>query len=123
MKIYNKGDGKNIRRAFRKFMPKAERLLWNALKNKQVNGLRFLRQYGVEKYTLDFYCPVLRLAIEVDGDSHYITDKNQQSDKIRQNVIESHGIKVLRVTNTDVYKNLNGVIEMIYRLSEDLQNK
>src|SRR5690606_22435242 len=117
MKIYNKGDGKNIRRAFRKSMPKAERLLWNVIKNKQVNGLRFLRQYGVENYTLDFYCPAIRLAIEVDGDSHYINDHNQESDKIRQNVIESHGIKVLRVTNTDVYKNLDGIIEMIYSLS------
>ena len=95
-------------------MPKAERILWNQLRNKQLLGLRFLRQYGVESFTLDFYCPAIRLAIEVDGDSHTITDEKQRNDLERQEQIENHGIKVIRVTNPDICKNLNGVMEYIY---------
>ena len=61
---------------------------------------------------VDFYCPEHRLAIEVDGDSHF-TRVAKQADERRQNSIESFGIRVLRFTNTDVAENLEGVLERI----------
>ena len=51
-------------------MTKAEVLLWLQLKNRKMLGQRFLRQYGIDAYVVDFYCPKLKLAIEVDGESH-----------------------------------------------------
>ena len=98
-------------------MPKAETVLWLKLKNKQRKGFKFRRQYSVNKYIVDFYCPELKLAVEVDGDSHYF-DSNIESDKKRQEYIESQGISVLRFTNNDVYKNLDEVLSTIEKYIE-----
>jgi very-short-patch-repair endonuclease len=98
-------------------MPKAETVLRLKLKNKQRKGFKFRRQYSVNKYIVDFYCPELKLAIEVDGDSHYF-DSNIESDKKRQEYIESQGIHVLRFTNDDVYKNLDEVLSTIEKYIE-----
>jgi very-short-patch-repair endonuclease len=93
-------------------MPKAEVILWSKIKNKQL-GERFLRQYSVEKYVLDFYCPRLLLAIEIDGDVHYLTETKIAADNARQQFIEKLGITFLRFTNIDIYKNLDGVLIQI----------
>jgi very-short-patch-repair endonuclease len=93
-------------------MPKSEVLLWTKLKNRQMQGERFLRQYSVDQYVLDFYCPRLKLAI-VDGDSHF-TRAAEEHDKERQEYIEALSIKFLRFTNSDVCDNLDGVCQMIY---------
>ena len=95
-------------------MPPAEVTLWQFLRNKQANGHKFRRQYSVDKYVLDFYCPSAKLAIEVDGDSHF-SDTAIQSDKIRQKAIEEMGIRFLRFTNRDIYENLEGVFEEILK--------
>jgi very-short-patch-repair endonuclease len=94
-------------------MPKSEVLLWMKLKNHQMRGERFLRQYGVDQYVLDFYCPRLKLAIEVNGDSHYVPGAEEQ-DKARQEYIEAFGIRFLRFTNTDVCENLDGICQVIF---------
>ncbi|ODS34002.1 MAG: methyltransferase [Candidatus Scalindua rubra] len=93
-------------------MTKAEIILWSKLKGKQLNGLKFRRQYGINNYVVDFYCPELRLAIEVDGDVHSYNSRINY-DKQRQRDIEALGIKVLRYTNNDVIKNLEGVLNDI----------
>ncbi|MBI4743473.1 MAG: endonuclease domain-containing protein [Actinobacteria bacterium] len=90
-------------------MPLAEVILWSRLKSRQLGGYKFRRQYSVEYFVIDFYCPELKLAIEVDGDSHY-TEKAGSSDKDRQIKIESFGIKILRFNNKEIYKNLDGVL-------------
>ena len=64
-------------------MPKAEVILWEKLSRKQMHGYKFRRQYGVDQYILDFYCPRLKLAIEIDGDSHFVTGA-EDYDKERQ---------------------------------------
>lgn len=94
-------------------MPKSEMILWSRLKNRQMHGERFLRQYSVDQYILDFYCPRLKLAIEVDGESHFKTGAKEY-DKIRQEYIETFGIQFLRVTNDDVCHNIEGVVQTIY---------
>ncbi len=52
-------------------MPEAEVILWSKLQSRQVDGLKFRRQYSVGRFVVDFYCSELKLAIEVDGDSHF----------------------------------------------------
>jgi very-short-patch-repair endonuclease len=74
---FNKKEMQARRRILRKNMPAAEVIIWLKLKNRQMHGERFLRQYSVDQYVLDFYCPRLRLAIEVDGESHLKPDSGE----------------------------------------------
>ena len=110
--IFNKKSETGKRRQLRRQMPKAEVVLWTQLKGKKMQGYKFRRQYGVGPYVLDFYCPKLRLAIEIDGDSHFQTGA-EEYDRDRQALIEKLGIRFLRFTNLDVYKSLNGVLEKV----------
>lgn len=111
---YNLSDDKPRRQAARASMPKAEIMLWSVLKGRKMLGCKFRRQYGIGAYRVDFYCSELRLAIEIDGETHYVAD-SQQNDSRRQEFIESLGIRVLRFLNDDVYENLDGVWEAIAR--------
>jgi very-short-patch-repair endonuclease len=101
-------------------MSKAEVILWKELSRKQMHGYKFRRQYGVDQYVLDFYCPRLKLAVEVDGDSHFMVGAEEQ-DKIRQEYIESFGIQFLRFTNENVYKNIDGVCQSVYNKIEEIK--
>jgi len=87
-------------------------ILWTSLKNRQVNGKRFRRQYSIGSYIVDFYCVSERLVIEVDGEIHF-TEEAKKYDNYRTQIIESLGIRVLRVKNEDVLYNTDGVIRMI----------
>ena len=102
-------------------MTKAEVILWSRLRRKQF-GYRFLRQYSIGKFILDFYCPKLLLCIEVDGGGHYDSEDKIECDKRREKVLEKLGISTLRVTNTDVYKNMDGVILAIEDRIEKLSS-
>lgn len=79
----------------------------------QIKGHKFRRQFGIGAYIVDFYCPTVKLAIEIDGDSHFLSDKTVRQDNLRQKMIENLGIMVVRFTNTDVMTNLNQVVEKI----------
>lgn len=93
-------------------MPKGEVILWKKLKGGQM-GYKFRRQHSIGGYVVDFYCPELHLAIEVDGRTHDYHDQIIY-DKERQKYIEALGIKVLRFYSEEIFKNLNNVIERIY---------
>ncbi len=103
---------KKRRKKLRKESPQAEALLWAQLRNKRLYGYKFRRQYSVGNYIVDFYCPKLKLAIEVDGPSHI---GREEYDYQRQKYIEQFGIRFLRFRNEDVYENMRGVIERICR--------
>ena len=107
--LFNNSDLKSLRQKLRKDMPTAEVILWSELQGRRLLDLKFRRQYGIGRYVVDFYCPKLKLVIEVDGDSHS-TRKAERYDKRRQEYIESKGIKVYRCDN-NVYTNLDGVIK------------
>lgn len=107
--VFNKANEIHIRRALRKNMPQSERLLWARLKGKGLNGHKFRRQCSVDRFVLDFYCPQQKLAIEIDGDSHF-TKEAEEHDRERQMIIESYNIRFLRFTNAEVNKNIEGVI-------------
>ena len=85
-------------------------ILWKHLKRKRFRGLKFRRQYGIDRHVVDFYCPKLRLAIELDGINH-LGKKQKLKDQKRQAEVESCGIKVIRYMNTDIYDNIDGVVE------------
>ena len=93
-------------------MTRAEIVLWYSLKGKQVLGYKFRRQHGVDQYILDFYCPELMLAIEVDGESHN-SDEAQERDRKRQEQIERYGIRFLRFTDDEVLWNPDRVVAAI----------
>ena len=100
---------KQIRRILRNNAPTAERILWHQLQGKKFKGLKFRRQYSVDRYSVDFYCARLRLAIELDGKSH-LGSIEKINDKERQEFIEELGIKIIRFWNTDIFNNLEGVL-------------
>jgi very-short-patch-repair endonuclease len=82
------------------------------LKNKQLNGYKFRRQYSVDQYILDFYCPQAKPGIEVDGSSHF-RKSGIRSDEKRTLHMEAYGIQIVRFTNNEVYENLEGVLNSI----------
>jgi len=102
-------------------MPRAEVLLWSKLRGRQAD-CKFRRQYGVGPYVIDFYCPALKLAIEIDGDSHS-DDGAEERDAQRQAFIESHGIRVIRFTNEDVCKKLEDVLDEIVRVVSEMKKE
>jgi len=114
--VFNKTTELYKRRLLRRNMPQAETLLWSKLRGTGMKGHKFRRQYSVKNYVLDFYCPKQKLAIEIDGDSHF-TDGAEEYDRERQAVIESYGIRFLRFTNAEVRENIEGVV---MRIMEDL---
>jgi len=93
-------------------MTDAEIHLWSRLKNKKLNGYQFYRQKPIGNYIVDFYCPATKMVIEVDGGQHFYDDGIER-DKERDVYINSLGLKVLRFTNVEVLKNMQGVIDSI----------
>jgi very-short-patch-repair endonuclease len=115
--LYNSGDTKERRRYLRKSPTDAERKLWQILRNKQMEGLRFVRQYSVGPYILDFYCPAIRLAIEADGSQHI----ENEHDVGRTDYLRKKSINVLRFWNNDVLDNIDGVYLKITSTIRDLK--
>ena len=88
----------------------SEALVWNAVKNKQLNGLDFDRQRVIGNYIVDFYCHEYALVLEIDGSSH---DDKQEYDLAREQYLEALGLKILHVRDVDVKQNLSGVAELV----------
>ena len=107
-------------RRLRAEMTDAEAKLWRALRRNQLDSLSFRRQHPLGAYTLDFYCPSLRLAIEVDGGQH-ADSRELRRDDLRTAWLESKGIVVIRFWNNEVLGNLNGVLEEIARVASQRQ--
>ena len=97
-------------RDLRKNMTEPERKLWFCFLKEQKQ--KFSCQKVVGPYILDFFCPELRMAIELDGESHTETVEH---DRLRTAYLEEQNIKILRFTNEDVMKRFEGVCEAIYR--------
>ncbi|MBQ8783774.1 MAG: endonuclease domain-containing protein [Clostridia bacterium] len=94
----------------RKNMTKEERHLWyDFLRNYPV---RFLRQKVIDNYIVDFYCHKARLIIELDGSQHY-EDKGLLKDKIIAERLAERNLTVLRIPNSEIYSNFEGICEYI----------
>ena len=97
----------------RKNQTSAEAILWHALRNKQLEGLRFRRQHPVGNFILDFYCSSCKLVIEVDGEIH--CDRLDYDDA-RTNKLAEYGYTVLRFSNERVMNELPQVLAEIKRV-------
>ena len=96
----------------RKAQTNAEILLWYQLRNKQLQGLKFYRQRPFHPYIAYFYCPELKLIIEIDGETHW-SEEEKAYDAERNRWFLSQGFIVLRFTNLEIYHNMNAVLEKI----------
>ena len=90
----------------------AEKLMWRWLRGRRFNGYKFRRQHPIDRYIVDFVTLDGKLIVEVDGVTHAETSERAR-DKARSTVLEACGFHIVRVSNTDVYENLEGVLEMI----------
>ena len=100
-----------IARTLRKNMTEEERRLWYDYLRKY-SYARFVRQKVLEKYIADFYCAEAKLVIELDGSEHY-SEEGEAYDKELTAFLEEYGLSVIRITNTEVLKNFEGVCEYI----------
>jgi very-short-patch-repair endonuclease len=89
-------------------MTKAEVILWMTLRKRALQGARFRRQHPIGPYIADFACAAARLVVEVDGATHW-TPAELAHDAQRTKFLEAQGWTVIRVSNTDVYNNIDGV--------------
>ncbi len=110
-KHYNKKSEQEKRRSLRNNTTYCEKIVWLHLRKKQL-GYRFLRQYSVDHFVIDFYCPKLKLAVELDGDVHEFPEQKDY-DKARQKYLEAFGIKFVRITNEEFLGNPNKAFSKI----------
>jgi len=112
MIIHNQKAQKEFRRELRKNLTPAEAKLWKYLQNSQLDGRKFRRQHSVGQYIIDFYCPKEKLAVELDGNSHF-NSVNEQYDIKRGEYLNSLGINVVRFENKDIFEKTEIVLESI----------
>ncbi len=108
---YNNKSMKPRRQQLRNAATLAEKVLWRRLRKRQL-GIRFIRQYSVEGYVIDFFSPEVRLAIEIDGGYHLSPDQ-QIYDKSRSRYLKAADITEVRFTNDIILYNINDVIDRI----------
>ena len=92
----------------------AENIIWYHLRAKQFEGLKFRRQQPIGNYIVDFVCFSKKIVIELDGGQHDIK-RIKQKDKKRDTWLQKQGFKVLRFWNNEIFENLDGVLEVIWR--------
>jgi very-short-patch-repair endonuclease len=97
-------------KVLRKRPTDVEILLWNKLKQKQLEGFKFRRQQPIDNYIVDFVCFEKRIIIEVDGGQH---GTQIEDDIARDTYLREQGFHVLRFWNNEVLQNINGVLEVI----------
>jgi very-short-patch-repair endonuclease len=103
-------------RRLRKQTTDAERKLWSALRQKQLDGFKFRRQVPIGEFVADFACLSERLIIEVDGGQH---DADREKDAARTAWLQIRGYRVIRFWNNDVLGNLDGVVQSILTALHD----
>ena len=101
---------------------KAEKLLWEKLRNNQLGGLKFRRQHPVNIYIADFYCHKFKLIIELDGDYHN-QEEQKQKDEVRTEVLRLNDLKIIRFKNEEVEQDINQVLITIKNKIEQLKEK
>jgi len=108
-------------RYLRSNMTKAESKIWFVLlRDRKLKNIKFTRQKPIDKFIVDFYCPSLRLVVEIDGESHlYSLAKDTERTKILEN---KYCLKVVRYTNQEVLFNLDYVRDNLEKIIQGLFN-
>jgi len=94
-------------------MTDAERILWSKVRKRQMKNCQFYRQRVIGNYIVDFYCPKAKLITELDGGQHYCPDGIKE-DNERDKYLRNLGSKVLRLSDKEIFENLDAVLERIY---------
>ncbi|KAB2941828.1 MAG: DUF559 domain-containing protein [Hyphomicrobium sp.] len=102
----------NRSRALRSRQVTAEAKLWEELRSRRLGGFKFVRQAAIGPYFADFACREKKLIVEVDGATHGL-DEEIAADQARTAALERMGYRVCRVTNDDVERNMDGVLEWL----------
>jgi len=105
----------------------AEKMLWNKLRNRRFNNLKFLRQHPIyykfdnqrKFFIADFYCHEIKLVIEIDGKIH---NKQKEYDQLRTKIIKLKKINVIRFTNEEIYHNINFILKKLNKYRQVLIN-
>ncbi|MBL7138630.1 MAG: endonuclease domain-containing protein [Bacteroidales bacterium] len=115
--IHNRKELKTQRKYLRNHATSAEAVFWRYLKNKQVGGLKFRRQHSIGPFIVDFYCPELRLAVELDGAPH-ISPYGENYDANREKYLRNLGVIVIRFENKYVFDYPMDIVEMILNVKQ-----
>lgn len=99
-------------RLLRTNMTDAEQLLWKRVRRKQIQNMQFYRQKPLLNFIVDFYCPVAKLVIELDGSQHF-EDAHQIKDQNRDALLIGLGLYVLRFDNRQVLLETEAVLAVI----------
>jgi len=106
---------KPLARGLRNHPTDAEQKLWRRIRRKQLEGVQFFRQRPIASYIVDFYAGSVKVAIELDGSQHF-EKEHQLQDHMRDQQLQNLGITVLRFSNSEVFQNLEGVLQEILRV-------
>jgi len=100
---------KQRRRELRRNQTEAEKTLWVHLRKKQFYSMKFFRQYSIGPYMLDFYCPTMKLAVELDGGQHNLCE-NKEYESVRSEYLKAQGVEVMRFWNHEVLLDMESVL-------------
>ena len=115
---YVSEEKKRAARLLRRNATPAEKLLWEALRNRKAGGLKFRRQQIIEGFIVDFFCHQAKLVVEVDGGIHD-EEEQKNSDKHRRNVFAARGLKEIRFRNEEVINDIERVVLKIRKVVEE----
>jgi very-short-patch-repair endonuclease len=119
--FYNKNLKQFARELRSETVSKAEKRIWKALLSRKQTGERFLRQRPIKNFIVDFFCPELKLIIEIDGNSHF---HKPEYDAYRERQLKELGFEIIRFKEGDVLNNLdkvsNQITHCIYCLRQKL---
>ncbi|OGI12338.1 MAG: hypothetical protein A2Y40_03450 [Candidatus Margulisbacteria bacterium GWF2_35_9] len=105
-------------RHLRKEQTESEKIFWEIVRNRKVNGTKFNRQFPIKFkfnnhnrfFVADFYCHERKVVVEIDGSIH---EKQKDYDKLREYIINILGIKVIRFKNNDIKNNISYIVEQL----------
>ena len=109
----------NRARSLRANDTSAEAKLWSELRDRRLGGLKFVRQAPVAGYFVDFVCRERRTIVEIDGGTH-ATAREISADAVRSAELERLGFRVYRIANSDVYENLDNVLDAVLAFANEV---
>lgn len=102
----------------RKAMPEPEMLLWMELRAGRFQGIKFRRQKVIGRFIADFASNDPKLVIEIDGDTHA---RREGYDAERTHLLKQQGYRVIRFSNSDVMENMDGLLERLSAIVDELR--
>jgi len=111
-----------LAKELRKLETEAEKQLWSKLNKNQIIGLQFRRQHPINRFIADFYCPKIKLIIEVDGSTHELPEY-QSHDIGRSEILNDFGMTVIRFTNEQIIEQTDSTVEEIKTICKNLLNE